>query len=122
MFIIENSQYPDFYFIKNVESGNYLKIKEGSKRDGQKIILSQKRTTNNDRQIFSFIPSQNGYYKIKNKLTSKYLDIWNKTFLPGFHLQQWTENNAINQEFYFQQPPNFKLNQSNIYNKNKKKW
>ena len=94
-----NGNYEGTYYIKNMHSGLYLDIANGSSDNN--VQIQQWGYNGSDAQKFKIVSAGDGYYYIKTGASgySKCLDVSGKSKLDGAGIIQYTYNGAANQKF-----------------------
>ncbi|MFI6875447.1 non-reducing end alpha-L-arabinofuranosidase family hydrolase [Streptomyces sp. NPDC050400] len=85
------------YVLVNRNSGKALDVYNRATTDGARI--TQWSRNDQDQQQWQFVPTGDGYYRIKSRLSGKVLDVYNWSTANGGSIVQWTDLNATNQQW-----------------------
>jgi hypothetical protein len=82
-----------FVFIKNRLSGNVIDIQDASTKSGALLNAFSQKTSENDNQLWEFVPDAagSGYYFIKSKLSGNVIDIEGASAKPGTPLDAFLQ-------------------------------
>ena len=86
-----------YYTIKNLNSGKFLDVANGSTKYKTKVW--QYHENNSDAQKWIIQKTDDGYYNIISKLSGLYLDVNNGSSKNGTTLQVYTANGSASQKF-----------------------
>ncbi len=85
------------YVLVNRNSGKALDVYNRATTDGARI--TQWSRNDQDQQQWQFVPTGDGYYRIKSRLSGKVLDVYNWSTANGGSIVQWADLNATNQQW-----------------------
>ncbi|MCR4944267.1 MAG: RICIN domain-containing protein [Clostridium sp.] len=87
------------YYIKNVLTGLYLDVENGSSEDGANI--RQWPLNSSDAQKFKLVSDGNGYYSILTGASNykSAVDVYNASAADGTNINQWTYSGGDMQKF-----------------------
>lgn len=94
----------DYYFIKNTQSGNVIDIEGASTAAGALLDAYPQKSSNNDNQLWEFVPDPqgSGYYFIKSKLNGNVIDIAGNGNKDGSALDAFPQKSAGTQNQLWQ--------------------
>jgi hypothetical protein len=88
------------YAIGSVLSSQVLDISSASTKDGATVLTYQRKTVNNDNQLFNLVfDPVNGYYSIQASHSGKFVDVTAHSWEPGASVIQWEGNGNLNQRW-----------------------
>ncbi|MEV0412938.1 non-reducing end alpha-L-arabinofuranosidase family hydrolase [Streptomyces sp. NPDC050448] len=85
------------YALVNRNSGKALDVYNLATNDGARI--TQWTRNDQNQQLWQFVDSGGGYYRIKSRHSGKVLDVLNKSTANGGSIVQWTDLNGTNQQW-----------------------
>ena len=99
-----------YYRIKNVNSGQYLDVKNG--KDANKTNIQQHPESGEDAQVFKAVSTGDGYFKLVSQVGSakRVVDIEGKKSSNGTNVILYNDKNAKNQQFKFKHLGDGKFN------------
>lgn len=97
-FIVIKANNNDGYYIYSHTSENGLEVQSSGEANGANIgIWKINLNANHHRWYFEDV--ENGYYKLQNKNSGKYLDVSGVSTAQGANVHQWSSTNGDNQRF-----------------------
>ena len=91
------NQSGNYYTFTNKNSGLLLDVNEASTEDGAMLIQNEENSNNS--QLWSVTESDDGYFYIKNKNSSKYMEVMNNSNANGAVIDQWGSTGYSCQEW-----------------------
>ncbi|MEU8893182.1 non-reducing end alpha-L-arabinofuranosidase family hydrolase [Streptomyces sp. NPDC048442] len=85
------------YVLVNRNSGKALDVHNLTTNDGARI--TQWTRNDQNQQLWQFVDSGGGYYRIKSRHSGKVLDVQNASTANGGAIVQWTDLNATHQQW-----------------------
>ncbi|MBT2471538.1 RICIN domain-containing protein [Streptomyces sp. ISL-66] len=85
------------YALVNRNSGKALDVYNLATNDGARI--TQWTRNDQNQQLWQFVDSGGGYYRIKSRHSGKVLDVHNGSTANGGSIVQWADLNATNQQW-----------------------
>jgi hypothetical protein len=83
----------NYFSIQNKLSNNVIDIQQSSKISGAGLDAYTPRNSDNDNQLWEFVPDPagSGYYFIKSKLSGNVIDIMHSSVQPGMNLDAFSQ-------------------------------
>lgn len=85
------------YALVNRNSGKALDVYNLATNDGARI--TQWARNDQNQQLWQFVDSGGGYYRIRSRHSGKVLDVQGRSTANGAAIVQWTDANATNQQW-----------------------
>ncbi|MBC9713160.1 RICIN domain-containing protein [Streptomyces sp. TRM66268-LWL] len=85
------------YALVNRNSGKALDVYNLATGDGARI--TQWTRNDQNQQLWQFVDSGGGYYRIKSRHSGKVLDVQGRSTVNGAAIVQWTDVNGTNQQW-----------------------
>ncbi|MCC0094539.1 RICIN domain-containing protein [Streptomyces flavotricini] len=85
------------YALVNRNSGKALDVYNLATNDGARI--TQWTRNDQNQQLWQFVDSGDGYYRIKSRHSGKVLDVSGRSAANGASIVQWTDVNGTNQQW-----------------------